>query len=231
MKKLYLLFVLALAFTGIRAQSLTATNVHIDGDPLFLMEGYATITNVSSTSKDIKVARTVNSLFPGHDTYFCWVQCYSNQTNVSPDYITLAPGADTDLFRGDLVTFSVSGISSVSYCFYDMNNLGDSVCIQYVYDATTGIADVVTDKNFISRAYPNPANLTTNFYINLAKGSKSAQLKFFNMLGAQVKEIDVNNSRNSLRVNIADLKPGIYFYSLWIDGKSTSTGKLMVTRD
>lgn len=135
MKKLYLLFVLALAFNGIQAQSLTATNVYIDGDPLFLMEGHATITNISSSTKDVVVARTVNSLFPGHNTYFCWVQCYSNMTNVSPDHITLAPGSNTDLFRGDLETFAVSGISSISYCFYDVNNTSDSVCVQYVYDA------------------------------------------------------------------------------------------------
>ena len=231
MKKLYLLLLVSLAFTGLQAQSLTATNVYIDGDPLYFMEGHATITNVSSTSKDVVVARTVNNLFAGHNSYFCWVQCYSSQTNISPDNMTLAPGTNTDLFRGDLETFMISGISQVSYCFYDVNNPSDSVCVDYIYDATTGIADINTEKNFISRAYPNPAVSTANFYINLAKGSKAAQLKFFNMLGSQVKEVDVINSKNSVKVNVADLKAGIYFYSLWVDGKSTATGKLMVTRN
>ena len=232
MKKLYLLVLSVLAVTGIQAQSLTATGVHIGGDPLFLMEGHAIITNVSSTSKDVVVNRTVNNVYPGHNSYFCWVQCYSSNTNLSPDFITLAPnGGFTDVFRGDLETFSVPGITTVSYCFYDMNNPSDSVCVQYIFDVSTGIADIDTEKNFISKAYPNPASTTTNFYVNLAKGSKNAQIKFFNMIGAQVKEIDITSARNSVKVNVADLKSGIYFYSLWIDGKSTTTGKLMVTRD
>ena len=229
MKKFYLFIVICLSAFVVNGQSLTATNVMISGDPLFFMEGHATITNVSSTSKDVAVQRTVNNLFSGHNSYFCWVQCYGSGTSISPDNITLAPGGETDLFRGDLETFSISGISLVSYCFYDANNVSDSVCVEYLYDATTGLAEVVTGKNFISKAYPNPASSTTNFYVNVAKGGKNARLKFFNMLGAEVKDIAIQ--QNSVKVNVSDLKSGIYFYSLWVDGKSTTTGKLMVSRD
>jgi len=229
MKKIYLIALFTMFCIGVQAQSLTATNIYFSGDPAFFMEGHATITNVSSTPKDVTVQRTVNNLFPGHNSYFCWVQCYGSQTSIAPDNMTLVPGENTDIFRGDLETFGISGISIVSYCFYDANNISDSVCVEYIYDATTGLNEAVAGKNYISKAYPNPASTTTNFYVNLAKTSKNARLKFFNMLGAEVKDVAV--LQNTVKVNVSDLKSGVYFYSLIVDGKSTTTGKLMVSRD
>ncbi|MBL0340343.1 MAG: T9SS type A sorting domain-containing protein [Bacteroidetes bacterium] len=231
MKKIYLFIVICLSVLSLNGQSLTATNIYLSGDPLFFMEGHATITNVSAASKDVTVQRTVNNLFAGHNSYFCWVQCYGSQTSLAPDNITLAPGTNTDVFRGDLETNAISGISLVSYCFFDVNNTSDSVCVEYLYDATTGIGEVASGKNFISKPYPNPASSATNFYINVAKGAKNARLKFFNMLGAEVKDVAVTENRNSLKVNLTDLKSGIYFYSLLVDGKGTTTGKLMISRD
>ncbi|MBL7916364.1 MAG: T9SS type A sorting domain-containing protein [Bacteroidia bacterium] len=231
MKKLYILFVLVIGSLTANSQSFTATSVGISGDPAFFMEGHATINNVSSTPKDVFVQRVVNDLTSGHSSYFCWVQCYSAQVSNSPDFITILPGGNTDVFRGDLETNAIPGISRNVYCFYDGNNPSDSICIEYIFDATTGIADIPAGKNYISKAYPNPATEFTQFYINLNKGVKNAQVKIFNMLGAEVKSVPVTDTRNSLKVNVSNLKGGIYFYSLFIDGKSTSTGKLMISKN
>ena len=76
MKKLYIALFLSIGVLSVNAQSFTASNVFISGSPLFLLEGHATIHNNSSTSKDVLVNRTVNSLTPGHMSYFCWFECY-----------------------------------------------------------------------------------------------------------------------------------------------------------
>ena len=231
MKKLYIVIAFLMAGLGAQAQSFTATAVGITGDPLFFMEGHATINNISNSPKDVYVQRVVNDLTVGHSSYFCWVQCYSAQVSNSPDFITIQPGGNTDVFRGDLETNAVSGISTVTYCFYDGNNTGDSVCVEYIYDATTGLTDIPAGKNFISKAFPNPASEFTQFYVNINKGVKNAQVKIYNMLGAEVKSIAVSESKSTLKVGVGDLKGGIYFYSLFIDGKSTTTGKLMVSKN
>jgi hypothetical protein len=232
MKRFYVAFMglILTAFT-VNSQSLTATNQYFSGDPLFFVEGHITITNVSNSPKDVIVERVLNNIIPGHVSYFCWVNCYSAQVSVSPDHITLQAGEDTSIFRADLETNAIPGVSYVNYCFYDQNNPSDSVCVEYVFDITTGIQDIPSDKNFISKAYPNPSATVTNFFVNVAKGSKDARIKFYNMLGAQVKEVQVTDFRNSTRVNLAGLKPGIYFYSLVVDGKSTGTAKLMISKD
>ena len=232
MKKLYILVsLIAFGFAAQAQSSFTATNMFFTGDPMYFVEGHVTITNISGSAKDVAVVRTINNLAPNHSSYFCWGNCYTAAVDTSPDLNNIPAGTFTDIFRGDLETNVTPGNSQVTYCFYDSNNINDSVCVEFVYPTFVGISDIPSNKNFISKAYPNPASDVANFYVNVEKSSKSAQLKFFNMLGAQVKEVDVNRAKNSVKVNVNDLKAGIYFYSLWIDGKSTSTGKLMVTRN
>lgn len=231
MRKLYFAAICLFVSASVSAQSLTATNVYLSGDPLVFLEGHATITNVSSSTKDVLVERTVNNLTAGHISYFCWAQCYSPVVSLAPDTIQLAPGADTDLFRGDIETNSISGFSFVTYCFFDANNVSDSVCVEYIYDATTGLADVNGSKNYISKAYPNPAIDNTNIYYSLARNTRSAQIKIFNMLGAEVKNYQLSDSKGTLKITVTGMKPGVYFYSLVADGKSTASGKFMITKN
>ena len=231
MKKLYLIIALVSFGIAAQAQSFSASNQMFTGDPMYFVEGHVTITNNSSSSKEVGVVRTMNNLAANHVGYFCWAQCYTASVDTSPDYMTILPGGYLDIFRGDLETNLTPGNSHVTYCFYDSNNINDSVCVEFNYPTFVGLSDLPSGKNYISKAYPNPASDVANFYVNVEKSSKSAQLKFFNMLGAQVKDINVLNNKNSIKVNVSDLKAGIYFYSLWIDGKSTSTGKLMVSRN
>jgi hypothetical protein len=230
MKKLYSTFLFLISVTFLSARSFTASNVYISGNPLFQLEGHATITNNSSSTKDVLVQRTVNNLYSGHISYFCWFECYTETVSLSPDVVTINAGANTDVFRAYLETFALPGISVTSFCFFDANNTSDSVCVDYLFDATTGLIDIPVNKNYISKPYPNPASENTNFYVNLAKGNKNARIKVYNMLGAEMKDIAVPENKNAIKVSVSDLKPGIYFYSLWVNSKSTGTGKLMISK-
>ncbi len=231
MKKIYSLLFSALLISGYsHAQSISASNVYVSG-PVFMMEGHATITNNSGSAKDVLVQRTVNNIVAGHVSYFCWFECYGENTSLAPDPINIPAGSSTSIFKAYLESNLIPGTSYVKYCFFDMANTSDSVCVDYVFDASTGISEVPTDRNFISKPYPNPAKESTSFVINLNKGSKGARIKIFNMLGAEVKEVLLTEARNSVKVNISDLKSGVYFYSLWVNNKSTGTGKLMISRD
>ena len=231
MKKLYAVLVfLALGIPVASAQnSFSLSNVYVSGDPAFLLKGYATITNNSGTAKDVGVTRTVNNLFAGHVGYFCWFQCYPPNISVSPDFINIPAGSSINLFQADVETNAIQGVSYNSYCFYDSNNISDSVCVNFVFDATTGVAELTNNRNYISKPFPNPSSESATFYVNVLRGSK-ARLKLFNMLGSEVKDLPIaDNTRSNIKVNVADLHAGLYFYSLYINGKSTITGKLTVT--
>ncbi|MFN5224678.1 MAG: T9SS type A sorting domain-containing protein [Bacteroidota bacterium] len=224
------LIILVLGVTSSFAQgSFSISNVYVNGDPAFMLQGHATITNTSGSGKDVAVTRTVNNLYPGHVGYFCWFQCYPPNISVSPDFINIPAGGNINLFQADVETNAISGVSYNSYCFYDVNNPSDSSCVNFVFDATTGISEVSNNRNYISKPFPNPSSESASFYVNILRGSK-ARLKMFNMLGSEVKDVPLaDNTRSSIKVNVSDLHAGLYFYSLYINGKSTLTGKLTVT--
>ena len=231
MKKIYsTLMLLAFgALSSFAQNSFSISNVYVNGDPAFMLQGHATITNNSSSAKDVAVTRTVNNLYPGHVGYFCWFQCYPPNVSVSPDFITIPAGGNINLFQADVETNAVSGVSYNTFCFYDANNPSDSSCVNFVFDATTGISELTNNRNYISKPFPNPSSETASFYVNVMRGSK-ARLKLFNMLGSEVKDLPIaENTRSSIKVNVSDLHAGLYFYSLYINGKSTLTGKLTVT--
>ncbi|MFM7176128.1 MAG: T9SS type A sorting domain-containing protein [Bacteroidota bacterium] len=231
MKKIYsILLILVFGAMSASAQnSFSISNVYVNGDPAFMLQGHATITNTSGSGKDVAVTRTVNNLYPGHVGYFCWFQCYPPNISVSPDFINIPAGGNITLFQADVETNAISGVSYNTYCFYDVNNVSDSVCVNFVFDATTGISEVSNNRNYISKPFPNPSSESASFFVNIVRGSK-ARLKMFNMLGSEVKDVPLaENTRSSIKVNVSDLHAGLYFYSLYINGKSTLTGKLTVT--
>ena len=230
MRKLYILLAAIVFPVVASAQSFTATNQYVSGDPFVFLEGHVTITNVSGSTKNVLVERKVNNVTPGHVSYFCWAQCYAPFVTLAPDTVVMGAGTDTDIFRGDLETNSINGISVVSYCFFDAGNPADSVCVEFTYDATTGLADL-NGKNFVSKAYPNPAVDNTNIFYNLARTTRNAQIKVFNMLGAEVRTFNLSETKGTLKISVKDMKPGVYFYSLMADGKSAASGKFMVTRN
>ena len=101
--------------------------------------------------------------------------------------------------------------------------------MNFVFDSTTGVNEISNNRNYISKPYPNPASDNTSFFVNTLQGTKP-RLKLFNMLGTEVKELALSeNTRSSVKVNVSDLSSGVYFYSLIINGKSVSSGKLMVS--
>lgn len=231
MKKIYLsLTFLFAVFSSLFAQnSFNISNVYVNGDPAFLLQGHATITNNSNSAKDVAVARTVNNLYPGHIGYFCWFQCYPPNISVSPDILSIPAGGSINLFSADVETNAISGVSYNTFCFYDVNNPTDSACVNIVFDATTGISELTNNRNYISKPFPNPSSESASFYVNIMRGSK-ARLKMFNMLGSEVKDMPLaENTRSSVKVNVSDLHAGLYFYSLYINGKSTLTGKITVS--
>lgn len=231
MKKIYLLIaLLSLAHTASLAQnSLSISNVYTSGDPAFLLQGHATVTNNSNSAIDVAVSRTVNNLYPGHVSYFCWFQCYPPSISVSPDVINIPAGGNINLFQADIETSAIPGVSYNTYCFYDANNVSDSVCVNFVFDATTGVSEIAGNRNYISKPYPNPASDNASFFVNTLRGSKP-RLKLFNMLGTEVKDLAIaENTKATVKVSVSDLSSGVYFYSLFINGKSVSSGKLMVS--
>jgi hypothetical protein len=86
------------------------------------------------------------------------------------------------------------------------------------------------EKNIISNdmmIYPNPANSIVNVKYHLQE-NESGVLKLFNIVGNEVRRVDLNERNNQISFSVADLMTGIYIYKYSINGKLNSTGKLVI---
>ena len=84
------------------------------------------------------------------------------------------------------------------------------------------------DKVKLSNIYPNPANDFTNIDITVNSNFNTASITFFNLLGKQVSDIEINKYSDKIRINTSNWESGIYSYQLVVDGKKIATKKLLV---
>lgn len=226
---LWMVLLVSVSGNSILAQNLAIQNATMTlvGPDSMLLAASATIVNTGSSNAYVKVARTATNLVPGHITYFCWVACYSAATTLSPDSILLAPGASTSAFVADVLPRGFEGQSTVTYVFFDSNPSDSAfVTFNYQFQQAVGINEL-SAKPVIQNAYPNPADGFTGIAYNL-HSAKEAKVVLYNLLGTVVKEMKLTEKQSTMTFSTADLKSGIYFYSLIVDDKSLSSKKLIV---
>jgi hypothetical protein len=94
----------------------------------------------------------------------------------------------------------------------------------------TGVDNkTVASKNPVSQNYPNPVMGTTYFNVNLEKAA-SVIVEVSNMMGQKIMSMDkglVNSGNQVYSLDGSQLAPGIYFYTVKINGESF-THKMIV---
>jgi len=234
MKKIiYSVLALSVSCFSTNAQSgfsLQNLNNYIQGNAgSWLFEGSVDVVNTSGSSKDVVMFRQINNLATGHQSYFCWGSfCYN--PGVSTSMAETMPAGSSLHARAYLSTGNVSGLSTVTYCWYDANNSSDSICLEFIYDITTGINEVANaNADFLSLPYPNPAGIKTTLFYHVKKQDAGSRIVFYNMIGSKILDIKLDDSKQELQVNTASLKAGVYYYSLISGGKTIGTKKLIVS--
>ena len=88
----------------------------------------------------------------------------------------------------------------------------------------------VTNKIIISDAYPNPAQGEFTLDYNLGKDVKEAKVTIYNVLGAAMQEVELTRKEIQVQVPVGKLGPGLYFYTVSIDGVNELTKRLVIRR-
>ena len=243
MKKLLFIFTAIFLTAAVaHAQDLTLSwNGHPIGDTLVVfgdanaaeIVSHAIVTNNTAKEMNVKVSRQQIFLVEGALSQFCWGLCYDPATNVSPQYYLLQGGESSPeaQFSGHYLPQSNIGTSIVQYNFYNMDNIGQSVSMIVKYIATpAGIAEEAMANGTISDIYPNPASSFVTLDYQFTSKVNSAEVKIYNLLGSEVKSTSLENNGNKIRLDISDLKNGIYFYSILINNDVYQSKKLIVQR-
>lgn len=186
------------------------------------------VENSSVSDLSVRVIRDNSQLMFGHQSYFCWAQCYDTTVSLSPDPLII-PGRTTDTlaFHGYIYPFGHAGTSRVTYTFYDENNTSDTAVTTITYEVlATGINEV-ENRGTLSSASPNPSNNLTTVGYSLPT-LINGRIVISNMLGSMVKEFKLSNKQTLMFINTSDIPSGVYIYSLINNGKPVMTKRLVV---
>ncbi|MES2389746.1 MAG: T9SS type A sorting domain-containing protein [Bacteroidota bacterium] len=82
----------------------------------------------------------------------------------------------------------------------------------------------------MGEAYPNPARADVTIDYVVSPNVHEAKLTVYNMLGANVAEYELNKKESNIEISVANLKDGVYFYSVSADGHKEQTRRLVVRR-
>ena len=104
------------------------------------------------------------------------------------------------------------------------------------YACNASIATTITEcwnspndihsSEIIFSVYPNPANQMVTIEISDHYILNRLKLSFFNILGEKVKEIPINASL--ARIQVDELKPGLYLYQLENEQRVLKTAKMII---
>lgn len=192
------------------------------------------VKNAGTVMDTLKVLRIVYSMDSNDQTQFCFGGlCYSYSTDVSNLTLTVNPGDTIDYAENGFHALFYSGAACVTrtvhYRFYNVNNFPDSAGVTLRYVCATEVDDLSKPAGTISNAYPNPASTTVSLKYAINASSEKGKIVFHDMLGKSVKEVMLNDKQGIAKINIADLTPGIYFYTYSIDDKAICSKKLVIT--
>ena len=77
---------------------------------------------------------------------------------------------------------------------------------------------------------PNPFKEQTTISFFIPEASSRASIHIYNLQGKQIKQINIESrGHGSVTINGYELTPGMYMYSLIVDGKEVDTKKMILT--
>jgi hypothetical protein len=252
-KKINLLICALVFIVGVHAQSLRLRDINtgkiVTGDTVLIQSvynngwvGYETldmliaVENISNQTmetgaKKMEFERLQKDVM--HTMCFAG-GCYDTGTYVSPNHITLTPGASDSNFIAHYLfdnTVHIRGINHIAYVFYDVQNPDDSAVVYITYNTLVSNAGIKANayKNIFSEPFPNPSHDFISFKRDVHASNFPVTLTIINILGETIQTIEIPNDKESISVITSSFKPGMYYFS-FLENNSIETWKVVVSR-
>jgi hypothetical protein len=98
-------------------------------------------------------------------------------------------------------------------------------------ESASGLPDLVSNGTSLQQNNPNPFSQSTVIRYTLPQAYNSAQLVVSNTAGQVVRQIPlVSGGADSITIEGGALAAGIYYYSLYVDGKLIDTKQMILTK-
>ncbi len=242
MKKFLLLTLLSCSIIFTAMSQISIKNIEgelIEGEQNGVEhEPYNFLISNNGTS-DIEIVMTVTKIvFPegaksiqvcGNGTCLPFLNSTEEETQVGSMYVTIPAGATSeakDDFHVEYDNGDITAEASASIKFYEKDNEINFATVDIVFFKGKNSVNDMNKSKFIS-LYPNPAKE----YIYLRYDNiNSGELVIRNIVGKEVKKVEINSGENNKKVSISDLQEGVYLYSIIENGETVISKKLVINR-
>ena len=234
--KIVLAAILLFCVLGATAQSIqvleakTAHTLQIGDEARTVIK----LKNVSDQPVHVLVRRDEIQIGSSQKSFFCWDgDCEEPNINATSVSRVIQPGEIVETFVSILEAGLDETISSMKYVFYNRDEPSDRVEVELNYTVSdqpqTG---TMYESNFIrlSDIYPNPVGESAFLDYIVYDPETEARIVFHNILGSQVGQYDLNPLESDLKINTQEYKPGVYFYTLYVNNEGKVTKKLIIRR-
>ncbi len=158
--------------------------------------------------------------------------CFDPIKDASKIKIVLKPGeVITDLYlEFDLGIIETRGTFDLH--FFNTDNLRDMFVIEGVYHVVAGEAENYFNHKDIELGgvYPNPTMRVAQLDYKIKNPAVNARVVVNSFIGNPIYDFRLDPLHHTLEINVTDLNPGVYFYTIIIDNKNIVTKKLVVKR-
>lgn len=188
--------------------------------------------NTSDKTITLIIRKAGGELGSTQRSFFCFDNnCLDQKIE---DYILkVEPGQTLTNFQVALDAGLSAGESSVQYVVFNKSQPGQLLefTLNYSVEEKSEKPNIY-DSRFITLhdVYPNPVTDNATVVYKILNDRVSARIRLHNLLGNVVADYELSPSDTQLRLRVDDLSEGIYFYTLYLEGESVVTRKLIIKK-
>jgi len=158
-------------------------------------------------------------------------QCFDPKKDLAKVMLKLAPGEIyTDLYL-EFELGIAETLGSFELVFVNSEALRDFFVVEAKYSVSSESKTDFSNKDVkLGDIYPNPSNRVAQLDYTVVNPKAKAKITVTSFIGNPIAEYDLDPTRNSLVIHVADFQPGVYFYTLFVENKNVVTKKLQVKK-
>ena len=193
---------------------------------------YFNLINLTNDTLVVQADRLLNNMTQGHGNFFCWDLCYDSTGTSSVTPIEIKPNDTTNF--GQYIIFRPNnkpGYSEVTMRFTNITNGEDFAEVTYRYSVggVLDIDDQIDPRRALGSPYPNPASGSVSVNYELPPSARDMEITLFNLIGQKVTQTRLTSTFGTAKLDVHNLKSGIYFMYLRVDGRDITSRKVVIS--
>jgi hypothetical protein len=234
MIRLFLVLCLITSTLALRGQSFEVSGAqeNIKGQIGETLKAPISFKNTTDKAIVVVIRKISQQIGTTQKNYFCIDnQCLDSKVEdytmrVEPNQVisTLQIALDAGLALGN---------SSVRFVAFNKFNPAESYefDINYTVDEKEEKQIIFSSSHItLKEIYPNPVTDVAFIDYNLLDDRVKAKIIIHNILGNTIEEFPLSTDESRVRINVATLTAGIYFYTLYLDNEGVITRKLILKK-